>query len=143
MCLEIHSDKQFDLFGDKDEVVCYKVLLRSKGVLSSPYRSEDYPTSGTIVSNRKSVHLTEEEIQDNAVKYGIHVLTDRPGCEEERCYWISVCERTKSIGEVFLYALRCRKEDLVVTGSFVNLRAAVFTQVEIIGEVEVSDVPVN
>lgn len=135
MCLEINADKQFDLFGEKDEVVCYKVLINSKGVLHSPYRSEDYPTSGMVVSNRKSVHLTEDEIQYNYVKYGIHVLTDQHGCDNEQRYWIDVFERTESSSVVLLYALRCKKADLIATGEFVNLRSAVFTQVEVIGEV--------
>lgn len=134
MCLDIQPRGCYDLpFDLNGEIVCYKVMLEYDSILMSPYKKTIYPKSGIYKSDRPSLALTEEEKSNDYVKHGVHVLLEVSDCNREIAFWRGIYANTDI--SVVVIEVRCNQEHLVATGWFNFINSAVFTQVEVIGEV--------
>ena len=106
-------------WGKDGEITGYKVYRKEVNSLESTCYQCIVKSSGQVISNRKSINLTEFE--KTSVDYGIHVFLNKKDAIDEMRDYIA--------GEHVIIPVRCKKQYLVTTGWYWDMPSAVFMKV--------------
>lgn len=135
MCLVTTGIKQGrkHLFGDKEEITCYKVIDRKYNKRKVEYVSlfarSKIHLGKVVKSDRKQKRRTATEIRNNLISRGIHVFLSFTVAKQHLLDTLDSLkhERTyRYIDNPMIVSVKCRREDYIAHGK----TAAVFTQVK-------------
>ena len=102
MCLTIISTDASELFGDKEKIICWKVMQFCG---RSVFKDHQY-NIGENISDRITPNPTQEELECTVIHKGIHVFTNKDIAIEE-----SYPEEDELVVSV-----TCYKKDFIAIG---------------------------
>ncbi len=74
MCLSFTHYDPSRIFGNRQKIICYKVLSLLDGVFRAPFTRDIYEVPGTFISDRSSKEFSNlEEIREQVYR-GVHVF---------------------------------------------------------------------
>jgi hypothetical protein len=100
MCLTIKSTKASDLFGDKEKIICWKMMqpCGRSVFMGSPYKI------GGNLSNRVSAKITRIEELKKEITNGLHVYLNKNEA------------KLNSIPGELIVSVVCYKKDFIAIG---------------------------
>jgi hypothetical protein len=141
MCLTLTEDStrlRKNYRRRKKPIIVYKVLEKCEDDVYAPYRGDLYPKEGSIISNRTSTNIQDEERHFGFVIMGFHFFLNKEDARKDILDWDKI-KPLKAL-RLVIYKAEVDPKDVVAVGEFERqLLTLVATKATMIGEVKEDD----